>query len=353
MKVLLLSALPIHVKGGVATWTEQYLNACDQAGIACTLVNTAAIGKIATQATSKRNLWDEFRRTVRMHRQLSRAFKADTYDVAHFNVSIGRFGIVRDYLLAKRIARKQIPIFLHFHCDIPFWITRPLVRRYLEKTLKIISSVFVLCESSACYLKEHYGMDSVKIPNFVNDELVIDKKDIRETLESVCFVGRISHAKGARELYEAARRHPDVRFDVVGELSAQMVEETPPDNLRFLGLLPHQDAVAVMDTADVFVFPTYSEGFSLALAEAMARGLPCIVTDVGANADMVENKGGIVVPAQDAAALSAAVDAIRDKDTRRRMSKWNIQKVNEQYLTATRMQCFAQAYQQLIKGENP
>ncbi len=348
MKVLLLSVQSAVSKGGIATWTERYLDACDQAGITCTLVNTAAVGKIATQATSKRNVWDELRRTVRMHRDLSQALKADTYDVAHVNTNIGFFGIIRDYGLAKRIMKRGIPIVLHFHCDVPFWMRRSIIKKYVGRILALTSVRFVLCENSARYLKDAFGVDSVKVPNFVDDALVIDKKDVRKTLESVCFVGRISYTKGARELYEAARRHPDVRFDLVGELSGQMAEEAPPDNVRFLGLLPHDEVVAVLDAADAFVFPTYSEGFSLALAEAMARGLPCVVTDVGANADMVEGKGGIVVSARDAEAFSAAIDAIKDTDVRRRMSEWNIRKVNEQYLTATLMQRFADEYRKTM-----
>ncbi|MBR5540015.1 MAG: glycosyltransferase family 4 protein [Clostridia bacterium] len=347
MKVLLLSVRSAVSKGGIATWTERYLDACDQAGFSCDLVNMAAVGKIAIQATSKRNLWDEFRRTVRMHRHLSRALKTDTYDVAHLNTSIGLFGIIRDYGLAKRIHKRGIPIVLHFHCDISFWTQKTIIRRYLGKILKLTAANFVLCDNSARYLQEQYGADSVKVPNFVDDTLMIDGKEIRDDLKTVCFVGRITDDKGATELYEAARCHPDVRFDLVGEVSAQMAEQSPPDNVRFLGLLPHNEVITVLDAADAFVFPTHSEGFSLALAEAMARGLPCIVTDVGANADMVEDKGGVVVPARDAEAFSAALDAIQDPKTRHQMSEWNIQKVNEQYLTATLMQRFADEYRKL------
>ncbi len=348
MKVLLLSVQSAVSKGGIATWTERYLDACDQAGISCDLVNTAAIGKIATQATSKRNLWDELRRTVGMHRELTRRLKHHDYDVAHLNTSIGLFGIIRDYGLAKCIHKRGIPLVLHFHCDIPFWTRKTIIRWYLGKILKLTAANFVLCDNSARYLQDHYGADSVKVPNFVDDTLVIEKKTIRETLESVCFVGRITHAKGARELYEAARRHPDVRFDLVGELSGQMADVTPPDNLRFLGLLPHEEVLGVLDETDAFVFPSYSEGFSLALAEAMARGLPCIVTDVGANADMIENNGGIVVPARDAEAFLSAIATIKDKNVRRQMSEWNIQKVTEQYLTSKLMRRFLDEYNKFV-----
>ena len=50
-----------------------------------------------------------------------------------------------------------------------------------------------------------------------------------------------------------------------------------------------------LDKADVFLFPSYTEGFSISLTEAMASGLPCIASDVGANQDMLENHGGILI----------------------------------------------------------
>ena len=88
-----------------------------------------------------------------------------------------------------------------------------------------------------------------------------------------------------------------------------------------------------MDDADIFVFPTYSEGFSLALVEAMARGLPIITTDTGANMDMVENKGGIVVSIGDVDSMATALERMKDVSSRVKMSQWNIEKVKNCYLS--------------------
>ena len=60
--------------------------------------------------------------------------------------------------------------------------------------------------------------------------------------------------------------------------------------------------------ADLFVFPTLSEGFSKALLEAMAAGLPVVATAVGAAPDILrDGHNGLMVPPADAAAIASAV----------------------------------------------
>jgi glycosyltransferase involved in cell wall biosynthesis len=68
------------------------------------------------------------------------------------------------------------------------------------------------------------------------------------------------------------------------------------------------DAMAAMN---VFVMPSLSEGISNTLLEAMASGLPVIATNVGGNPELVaDGHNGLLVPAADPAALSAAMMAL-------------------------------------------
>ena len=161
MKVLLISVKSEKSKGGVAVWTNQYLSGCKDAGIQCDIVNTEAVGKIAVNVTAKRNLNDEFIRTRKINRQLNIRLKENRYDVAHLNTNIGIVGIIRDYYIARNIVRHRIPLVVHFHCDIPYWVRNPLIKHYLRRLLKLSRINFVLCKNSYRYLYKKFNQDSV------------------------------------------------------------------------------------------------------------------------------------------------------------------------------------------------
>lgn len=346
MKVLLVSVKSADAKGGIAVWTEHYLRGCKNIGIECDLVNTAVLGKNVKQTTLKRNFLEELNRTRGIMKQLNHCLSNNDYKLAHLNTCIGLFGIIRDYYIAKKISRKGIPIVLHFHCDIPNWVNSFLVRVYLKKILRISSVNLVLCDSSYEFLKAR-RISSVKIANFVEENLIISHKEIRAELSKVCYVGRISAQKGANEIFEVAKQKPNITFNLIGDISDEIKGKIIPSNVNCCGAMSHEEVIAMLDDADVFLFPSHSEGFSLALAEAMSRGLPCIATDVGANRDMLEDKGGYIVSVGDINAIVDALAQMANLDVRKNMSAWNIKKVKECYTSGTVMKEIYTVYNKL------
>lgn len=334
MKLLLISVRSEVSRGGIATWTDRFLNACEAHGISSVLVNTELVGKRQEKGTAGRNLLDEIARTRRIFRDLRDALKQEAYDAAHLNTSCGTFGLFRDLLAARKIKKKGLRLVTHFHCDVPDWIGNPVSKWALHRLVALSDERLVLCENSRQYLENTFGASSHKIPNFLDDDMIrTDERPTRDTLSTAFFVGRVSEAKGARELYEMAERLPHITFRLAGAVSDTVAAWEKPENITFVGSMPHAEVLSEMDRADIFVFPSHSEGFSLALTEAMARGLPPIATDVGANADMLADGCGIVVKKGDVDAMVKAIERLADPAARKEISRRAIQKVREEYAT--------------------
>ena len=143
---------------------------------------------------------------------------------------------------------------------------------------------------------------------------------------AITTIGNIRRVKGHDLLVKAApdvlKRFPSATFTIAGEvlepeffadLERMVAEDGLSQRIVFLGKVT--DLHKHMAGADVFVLPSRSEGFSNALIEAMAAGLACVATDVGGNAEAIEDgKSGLIVPAEDAASLSQAIVRILEDE---------------------------------------
>ena len=140
-------------------------------------------------------------------------------------------------------------------------------------------------------------------------------------------VGAMVEGKGHHLVLEAlpdlVARHPELLYVAVGGAAhadgygariRHLVERhSLHDHVRLVGLQPHADIPLWMAAADVFCLSTAYEGWSNAITEALACGLPVVTTRVGGNAELVrEGHDGLLVPFGDRHALSAAIiDALQ------------------------------------------
>ena len=93
-------------------------------------------------------------------------------------------------------------------------------------------------------------------------------------------------------------------------IRAQVAAAGLERRITFAGELDRAPLDALYDAADVFVLPTWYEGYGMAVAEAIARGLPVVSTATGAIADLVGPDAGLLVPPGDAGALAQALSAL-------------------------------------------
>lgn len=140
-----------------------------------------------------------------------------------------------------------------------------------------------------------------------------------EHLVVVGFLGRFHADKDQASFIRAAgivaSAHPNVRFLMVGrDLVTGNVQLQSWVNAtgyaeRFMLFGERADVPACLTAMDVFCLSSRTEGFPNVVGEAMAMGLPCVVTDVG-DAAMLVADTGVVVPKEDAAALAGGIERL-------------------------------------------
>jgi len=98
-----------------------------------------------------------------------------------------------------------------------------------------------------------------------------------------------------KALHTIVREQPHVRALIVGEgpLEVELKELVAvlglSEFVKFIGRVDREELVNYLNAADIYVSTSYSDGTSLCLLEAMATGLPAVVTDVPANLEWIEN----------------------------------------------------------------
>jgi glycosyltransferase involved in cell wall biosynthesis len=134
----------------------------------------------------------------------------------------------------------------------------------------------------------------------------------------VIYVGRLAHEKGLpgllRGFAEAARRAPNAVLLLVGdgsqrpELEALVTElALAPGRIRFTGRAPGTDIPRWLGASDVFALTSPREGLPCAVLEAMAAGLPSVVSAIPANLQLIDDGvHGLTVGWDDADAIGQA-----------------------------------------------
>lgn len=194
-----------------------------------------------------------------------------------------------------------------------------------------------------------------------NSEIHDKVNEIRGSFTGIdfVFVGRLVGDKGVNELVEAfdrlSQEMPNVRLHLVGpreekldpisEKSSRIITS----NVRILEHGRQSDVRPYLAASDVFVLPSYREGFPNVVLEAASMGLPCIVSDVNGATDAIQNYvNGLIIPKRDSNALYGALRTLA-VDTKRRHTMASVARkmVSERFNRPDVWQATLEMYQSL------
>lgn len=345
MKVLLVSPVP-PPSGGMARWTQLYVAGIENHDLSVRVVNTNISKKRSVSKNRRLSLFDEFSRSCRITSEFKKVIKEFSPDIVHFCSPCSNLGMLRD--MACIMSSKKIPVVFHCHCNIADHTTNALGRYLFRKIVKSSKRVFVLNRASLDFVETIEKDKAVLIPNFIEDDKISSQHFIRERIENAVFVGHVKKKKGICELYQVAREMPDIVFNIYGQIM-ELPDEPTPANIVLHGEVAHEAISEVLSDADVFVFPSHTEGFANVMLESMAAGLPVIATDVGANRDMIEDKGGIIVDLHNSRQIAEALIKMDSPTERSSMSEWNIKKAKMVYTSSKVIELLENQYLEIVK----
>ncbi|NDJ14203.1 MAG: glycosyltransferase family 1 protein [Acidobacteriia bacterium] len=234
----------------------------------------------------------------------------------------------------------------YFHDGMPWWKRKMFVTMEWLLGGMTTDFMFVSDEDRTTAVREGIARDPERATTIYNgvdltaypdkrspSRLAVNKGfrqqlNIPEAARVVGIVGRIVREKGFVEFAEMAQRiaatHPNVYFLVVGDALATDRDGMVPElksfvesaglntKFRFTGFT---DKVAEhLQVMDIFVLPSYREGFPRSVLEAMSCELPVVATRIrGCREAVVQGATGLLVPPRDAAALTDAVGQLLDQ----------------------------------------
>jgi glycosyltransferase involved in cell wall biosynthesis len=130
----------------------------------------------------------------------------------------------------------------------------------------------------------------------------------------VLFVGRLVEGKRPSDAVAAVSRLAEERnaeLYVAGEgpLRSELVD----DHVEFFGQIPYEDMPAVYRAADALILPSRAEGLPRTVLEAMASGVPVVVSDLEQVTPVVDD-AGVAVPVEDVAGFVDGLETVLDGD---------------------------------------
>lgn len=262
-------------------------------------------------------------------------------DVVHVNLCTpwaGAIGLAAALMLPNtRIVRvDQLP--LRTTDLMMWWRTRVL-------SLRVDAHVAV-GKATARLMEDFYALGRntvLSIPNGVPDLANQPQPPaLKPNVITIGSVGRLDAMKGHDVLLRAIAQVDGVELAIVGEGSERValeklaIELGVSDRVKLLGWL--DNTRTFIPQLDIFVQPSRSEGFPLAIVEAMLAALPVVATRVGSVAEaVIDGETGILVNKNDVEGLAAALRHLRDNAELRLRFGWRGRAIAKASLTVEQM----------------
>lgn len=288
----------------------------------------------------------DFRKSLKNTRIVLKRMNPDVIHIC----SSASLGLLRDFIILSLARRKSKKFIIHFHFgQIPeLQRSNGIEWRLIKYLVKHADNTIVMTKESFEVLKNENFKNVSLVPNPISSSFISLISHFSPVIERIpgriVYVGHIVPNKGVREIVESCKSISGLDIRLVGEtpssrfvesLESLMDSKTDGATLTFVGQVSQEEVIKELLSAELFVFPSYYEGFPNAILEAMACGCPIIASNVGAIPEMLGMESspcGVCVPPRDTVALKSAIESLLlDSSTRNELASKAKKRVNSEY----------------------
>ena len=300
---------------------------------------------------------------LQVYKDLKNIIDTEQYEIIHCHTPMG--GAIGR--LAARSARKKGTKVIytahgfHFFKGAPLvnWLAYYPAERWLAKYTDVLITINTEDYEIAKKFKVNrieyvpgVGIDTDKFKNIeVNRTEKRESLGVSEDDFMIISVGELNKNKNHQVIIRAIAklRNEKIKYVLCGqgpletELRELAKELDVENQVKFLGF--RKDVPDLMKVADLFAFPSYREGLSLSLMEAMASGLPVVCSEIRGNTDLIEDgKGGYLVEPSDVEGFAKYIkELIEDSRLKSEFGDFNHKKI-EKYETKNVLNLLEQIY---------
>jgi glycosyltransferase involved in cell wall biosynthesis len=178
--------------------------------------------------------------------------------------------------------------------------------------------------------------------------------------EVIVYLGQIHRVKGLDLLVKAFSRmmkeNPKAKLLIIGPDSGYLPtlkdlikrKKIPRNKIVFTGLLDGKEKFSLLASGDIFVYPSYSEGFAVAILEAMAAGLPVLITDKCYFPEVAKGKAGLVVHPEEQEIHEALLELLSDSQLRKKMGANSKKLIQQKFVWPKIVKRLEKIYYQVV-----
>jgi len=268
--------------------------------------------------------------------------------IVHINTSLSVKSVLRDLLFTfyAKILGKKCIVFFHGWSSENEKLMQDKYKWLLKLYLHYTDALITLSKRSQHTLKSLGYKKKIYIETTLVDDNLLKGFDINKRLIrcsdkiTLLFLARLEKEKGIFDIIDACelitQKGYSIRLLIAGKGRAEkevLSRVKSKKYIEILGYVTGEAKAKSYQDSDIYILPSYTEGMPISVLEAMAFGLPVIVTPVGGLQDIIkEGINGYFVPIANSTVLAETiVRLVNNKDLINKMSLYNYSEAHKYY----------------------